>query len=343
MTSFQDLRRSLLVIGIALIAGLLLVVFMSEEPINSARSFFLSVFSDRFYFGNLISNAIPLILTGLAASIAFSSSSFNLGIEGQVYLGAFVGTATGILLSGNLSGTIGITAMILVSFLFGAGAASLSAVLKIRMGVSELITSLLLSNGLILVVDYFVEGPFNDRQSGLAASLSLPANLRFSRLMQPSSLHTGIFFSLIVAFLLWFLMFRTREGFKLRISGKNRMFAHYSGVNTSKVIFWSLFLSGGLASTAGIIDVIGAHGRVMRGFSAGYGWNGIAVALIARNHPLFVIPAALFFAYLESGAQISSIEASVTPELAKIVQAVVFFLVTAEALAPVSFRRRRYV
>jgi len=82
MTSFQDLRRSLLVIGIALIAGLLLVVLMSEEPINSARSFFLSVFSDRFYFGNLISNAIPLILTGLAASIAFSSSSFNLGIEG---------------------------------------------------------------------------------------------------------------------------------------------------------------------------------------------------------------------------------------------------------------------
>jgi simple sugar transport system permease protein len=93
-----------------------------------------------------------------------------------------------------------------------------------------------------------------------------------------------------------------------------------------------MFLSGGLAAVGGIVDVLGVHGRVLRGFSGGYGWNGIAVALIARNHPLGVVPAALFFAYLESGAQIASFEAGLTPEISRIVQAVVFYLVTAEAV-----------
>lgn len=334
--------RSFIVIALALAAGLVLVLIMSEEPLNATRAFFLSVFSNRFYFGNLLAYSIPLILTGLAASFAFTSSCFNLGIEGQVYLGALAGTAAGTLLFGRLSGVAGIFVMIIVSFLFGATAAGISALLKTRLGVNELISSLLLSNGLVLVVDYFIEGPLNDRPSGLAATVSLPDEFRFERLMSPSNLHSGIFFSIVAAIILWFFLFRTREGFKMRIAGMNRRFAYYSGVDTKKVIFWSLFVSGGLASTAGIVDVIGIHGRVMRGFSSGYGWNGIAIALVARNHPLMVIPAALFFAYLESGAQIASLEANVTTEVAKIAQAVIFFLVTAEALIPEGFWRKRY-
>lgn len=335
--------RSFLVMALALAAGLALVFLMSEEPFNATRAFFLSPFSNRFYFGNLLAYSIPLMLTGLAASIAFTSSCFNLGMEGQVYLGALGGTAAGILLAGKVSGALGIFTMIIVSFLFGATAAGISALLKTRLGVNELISSLLLSNGLVIIVDYFIEGPLNDRPSGLAATVTLPDEFRFGGLMLPSYLHSGIIFSITAAVILWFFLFRTREGFKMRITGKNRRFAYYSGVDTKKVIFWSLFLSGGLASTAGIIDVIGIHGRVMRGFSSGYGWNGIAIALIARNHPLMVVPAALFFAYLESGAQIASLEANVTPEVAKIVQAVIFFLVTAEALIPRGFWRKRYV
>ncbi|MDK2944792.1 MAG: riboflavin transport system permease protein [Mesotoga sp.] len=342
ISRLHNLGRSLLVIAISLSAGLLLVMLMSDDPGHAARAFFLSVFSNRFYFGNLLAHSIPLMLTGLAASVAFTASCFNLGMEGQVYLGALAGTSVGILISDLVPGAIGIAFMFTVSFFFGASVASISAILKIRTGVSELISSLLLSNGIVLVVDYFVEGPLNDRASGLAASISLPAKFRFNGLMLPSGLHTGIFFSLCAAFLLWFFLFKTREGFKIRIVGKNRAFAFYAGLKTNRLLFWALFLSGGLASTAGIIDVVGIHGRVMRGFSSGYGWNGIAIALIARNNPVMVIPAALFFAYLESGAQIAALEANITPEFARIVQAVIFFLITAEALVPKHLGRKRY-
>ncbi|MBN2219409.1 MAG: ABC transporter permease [Kosmotogaceae bacterium] len=342
ISKLHNLGRSLMVVGISLIVGLLLVILMSDDPGDAAKAFFLSVFSNRFYFGNLLAHSIPLMLTGLAASVAFAASCFNLGMEGQVYLGALAGTSAGIFLSDLVPGAIGIALMFTVSFFFGASLASISAILKIRTGVSELISSLLLSNGIVLAVDYFVEGPLNDKASGLAASISLPAEFRFSGLMMPSSLHTGIFFSLFTAFLLWFFLFKTREGFKIRIVGKSRTFAFYTGLNTDKLLFWAMFLSGGLASTAGMIDVVGIHGRVMRGFSSGYGWNGIAIALIARNHPLLIIPAAIFFAYLESGAQIASLEANITPEFARIVQAVIFFLVTAEALVPKHLGRKRY-
>ena len=100
-----------------------------------------------------------------------------------------------------------------------------------------------------------------------------------------------------------------------------------------------MLMSGGFAGLAGIIDIYGIHGRMIRGYSTGYGWNGIAVALIARNHPLLVIPAAIFFAYLESGANVASLFSDITPEIARIIQAAVFYLVTAEGL--LSFIRAR--
>ncbi|HQN28666.1 MAG TPA: ABC transporter permease, partial [Mesotoga sp.] len=161
---------------------------------------------------------------------------------------------------------------------------------------------------------------------------SLGKEVILPRILEPSSLYSGLFLALITAVLLWAFMFRSRPGYDFRVTGKSSIFAYYGGINVKAVYFWSMFLSGGLAAVGGTVDVLGVHGRVLRGFSGGYGWNGIAVALIARNHPLGVIPAALFFAYLESGAQIASFEAGLTPEISRIVQSVVFYLVTAEAV-----------
>lgn len=323
--------RALFTLAIALAVGFVVIVLTEEEPLEATSAFFLSVFTNTFYFGNLLSASIPLIFTGLAASIAFSSSSFNLGLEGQVYLGALTGTYIGVRMGGT-SPLIVVPVVLLSGFLSGALVAGISGLLKGLRGVNELISSLLLSNGIVLVVDYIIEGPFNDRPSGLAASTSLGKEVILPRILEPSSLHSGLFLALITAVLLWAFMFRSRPGYDFRVTGKSSIFAYYGGINVKAVYFWSMFLSGGLAAVGGTVDVLGVHGRVLRGFSGGYGWNGIAVALIARNHPLGVIPAALFFAYLESGAQIASFEAGLTPEISRIVQSVVFYLVTAEAV-----------
>ncbi|SSC11737.1 Inner-membrane translocator [Mesotoga infera] len=325
------IARTLSTLVIALSVGFIVIVMTVEEPLEAIFAFFLSVFTNTFYFGNLLSASVPLIFTGLAAAVAFSSSSFNLGLEGQVYLGALVGTYIGVRMGGT-SPLLILPVVILSGFFSGALIAGISGLLKGFRGVNELISSLLLSNGIVLVVDYIIEGPFNDGPSGLAASMSLGKEVMLPRILEPSSLHSGLFLALIMAVLLWAFMFRTRPGYDFRVTGKSPRFAYYGGINVKAVYFWSMFLSGGLAAVGGIVDVLGVHGRVLRGFSGGYGWNGIAVALIARNHPLGVVPAALFFAYLESGAQIASFEAGLTPEISRIVQAVVFYLVTAEAV-----------
>lgn len=327
-----DFTRTLSVISIATVAGVVAIFLTSEEPIAATASFFFSVFTNEFYFGNFIAGAVPLIFTGLAASIAFSSASFNLGLEGQVYLGAFVGVFVGVKLGEAVPGFLAVPVVLLSGFLAGGLLAGLSGLLKGFKGVNELISSFLLGNGFVLLVDYFVETPFNDRASGLAASYTLDSKFKLSRILLPSNLHTGLFIALAAVAILWFFLFKTRPGYDFLVTGKDPKFAYYGGINTRGVYFWSMFLSGGLAATGGVIDVIGVHARVLRGFSAGYGWNGIAVALIARNHPLLVVPSALLFAYLESGAQIASFEVGLTPELAKIVQSIIFYLVTAQAL-----------
>jgi simple sugar transport system permease protein len=331
--------RSLFVILVALLAGMIVILAVSEDPSVAIVAFFFSTFTNTYYLGNLLANTIPLILTGLAAAIAFSASSFNLGLEGQVYMGSLVGTFFGVRILTALPPLPGTVAILLFSLISGGIIAGLSGLLKARRGVNELISSLLLSNGLILLVDYFIEGPFNDRPSGLAASFSIPSKFRFERILPPSNLHTGLFIAILASVAVWFFLFKTRGGYNLRVTGKDPEFAYYGGVNVGRVYFWAMFLSGSFAALGGMVDVLGVHGRVMRGFSSGYGWNGIAVALIARNHPLLVVPAALFFAYLEIGAQIASFEAGLTPELSRLIQSIVFYLVTADAI--LSFLRRR--
>ncbi len=114
--------------------------------------------------------------------------------------------------------------------------------------------------------------------------------------------------------------------------GKNPLFSKYGGISIHRTLFWGMMISGGLAGLAGAVDLFGVHGRMIRGFSAGYGWNGIAIALIARNHPLLVIPSALFFAWLDSGAQVASLMSDLTPEIARMIQGIIFYGITAQSL-----------
>jgi simple sugar transport system permease protein len=320
----------LLILGISLAIAVLLVFVLSKDPAKTLSLFFLGPLRNTYYFGNMINSAVPLIFGGLGVSIAIRSGNFNLGGEGQLYAGALV-TAVAALALEPL-GYAGAVLALLSGVLFAALAAALSGFCKVRWNTNELITTFLVSNTLVLITNYGVTGPFLDKATNLLSTRKIPELFHLPLILPPSNLSAAIFFALLAVVLVWVFLYRTRSGYEIRLSGLNLMFARYGGINTGFSVVVSMFLSGALYGMAGGMAVYGTYFSVVKEFSQGLGWNGVAVALIARTRPFLIVPAAIFFAWISSGARMAMQFSDVTFEIASIVQSVIFFLVSSVVL-----------
>ena len=329
---------ALLIVAIALAALIILSLLLSKTPGKTLRYFFLGPIQNTYYFGNMINTAIPLMFGGLGVSLSMRSGSFNLGGEGQLYGGAFVATISALaLVSWGIFGAI---IALLLGALAGGFLAGLSGLLRMKWNTNELITTFLVSNAVVLIVSYLIAGPFMDPETNLIATRKIPQSFRFMRILEPSNLSAALFFALIAVLLVQLYLYRTKSGYELRMFGSNPQFARYGGLSTNWYRVWPLFLSGAFYGLGGGMAIFGTYYACMKEFSVGMGWNGLAVALIARFRPAAVIPAAIFFAYIESGARNAMLHSDVTFEIASIVQAAVFFLVTSSVLQQIGKKRR---
>jgi simple sugar transport system permease protein len=321
------------IIIIALIALLVLVVLaciLSKTPGRTLFFFFIGPFRNVYSFGNMLNSAIPLIFGGLGVSIAMRTGSLNLGGEGQIYSGAFIATITALPLA--FLGFSGCLIAILAGAFFAGALAALSGFCKARWNTNELITSFLLSNAMILIVNYLVTGPFHDPETNLQSTKKIAANLRLPLILPPSNLSAALVIALAAVAAVYFFLKKTKLGYEFRISGENEVFARYGGINTKLNTVLAMFLSGALYGLAGGLCVFGAYYGTVKEFSAGLGWNGLAAALVAGFNPLAIIPASLFFAWISSGARIAMQNSDITFEIASIVQSVIFFLATSMVL-----------
>ena len=323
----MKIKIDILLIPLIAVAVLFVLIFiLSDTPLESLYYFFIGPFRNIHSFGNMLNAAIPLILGGLGISIAMKAGHLNLGGEGQIYLGAFVTTAACLSLS-----RLGIFGAFIALF-FGMSAsgamAAVSGICKARWKTNELITSFLLSAAVIPIVNYLVSGPFLDPQTSLISTKKIAENMRLPLILKPSVLSAGIFIALAAAVLVYFFVTKTKLGYEFRMAGNNEFFARYGGINTKINTVISLAISGGFYGLAGSIAVLGTHYSVIKEFSTGLGWNALAVALIAGFNPIGVIPAALFFAWINAGARISMQNTGLSSEVALIVQAVIFLLST---------------
>ena len=334
-----DLLSIVLTITAAYLVLFLSVFLLSKDPGKSIYYLMAGPFINNFYFGNLLNSMVPLIFTGLGMAIAFKADLFNLGGEGQVYSGGITAVIIGLSFSGSslltasgLGKIIGIFCILLGSFIAAGLLAAISGFFKMKWNANELLSSFLISNICILVINHLVRSVFNDPQNNLIATWTIPQEFFLKRIFLPSSLNSSVWFAVTALVFCFVYLFRTRQGYELRLCGLNRQFARYGGIASEKYLVIPLFLSGGLHGLAGAASVLGTHHSVIQGFSSGMGWNGIAIALIARNHPLAVIPAAFFLAYLDSGAKSAMIHSDLTLEIVSIAQAVVFLLITARVV-----------
>jgi len=285
------------------------------------RQMAVASFGSWFALAETLTRATPLILTGLAVAVAFRARLWNIGAEGQLYLGAIVMVAMG-------SGAVHLPAPVLLPLVMVAAAAAGAlfmlgpTILKVRLGVDEVVTTLLLNFVALLLVGLLVEGPMQDPMSmGWPQSAPVIADAALPRLIARTRLHSGLLVALCAAVLVWVFLDRTVWGLETQAVGSNARAAAYAGMPVSAVLIRAGLVSGALAGLAGAGEVAGLKGYLTQDLSPGFGYTGIVVAMLAQLQPLAVVPAAIFVAGVFVGADSMSRTAGVPSYIADLVVA----------------------
>ena len=316
-----------ILIGVALAVGLIFIV--SKDPVFSLRSFLLAPFLSRSRLSNILEGASPIIFCGLAIAVAFQAKQFNVGAEGSLYLGAALGTAFAV--STSMPAYLHVPLTLLVAAAVGAAWNLLPGILKAKWKASELVSSLMLNYVGYYVGLYLINFHFRDKKAGYLVSYQLPQTAWLQQFLPGTRLHAGIFLALFCAVLVYWYLYHTTSGYEIRMTGFNEKFARFGGINVVKVIILSQIILGLLAGMGGMTEVMGIHRRFNWQNSPGYGWDGVVVAIIGRNHPLLIIAASLFLSYLRVGGQQLNLMSDVPYEMVIVIQSIIILLITAEA------------
>ncbi len=303
-----------------------LLVLWAGAPVGPTYALLLKGgFGSVFAWSETLTRAIPLILTGLAATVAFKARLFNIGAEGQLYAGALAAVAVGGLHGGTgfeVSPWLLFPLMMLAAALAGALLLLGPALLKTKLGVDEVVTTLLLNFIMLLAVSLMLDGPMKDPTAmGWPQSVALQGELELSKLIAQTRLHTGLIGAAALAVALWALMKYTVLGFDLRALGANARAAAFAGVPVTRTVVLVALMSGALAGLAGAIEVAGRTGYVTLDMSPGYGYSGIVIAMLAALHPLGVLAASVFVAGVLVGADSMSRAVNVPTYIADVIVA----------------------
>ena len=303
-----------------------LLVLWAGAPVGQTYALLVKGgFGSVFALSETFTRAIPLMLTGLAAAVAFRARLFNIGAEGQLYAGALAAVAVGGLHGGSgfeVSPWVLFPLMMLAAALAGAALLLGPALLKAKMGVDEVVTTLLLNFIMLLLVSLMLDGPMKDPTAmGWPQSVALQSDLELSRLIAQTRLHTGLIGAVALAVGLWALLKYTVTGFDIRAVGANARAAAFAGVPITRTVVLVAVLSGALAGLAGAIEVAGRTGYVTLDMSPGYGYSGIVIAMLAALHPLGVVAGSVFVAGVLVGADSMSRAVNVPTYIADVIVA----------------------
>jgi ABC-type uncharacterized transport system permease subunit len=288
--------------------------------------------------------ATPYIFAGLAVALAFKGGLFNIGAEGQLAVGAvfaaLIGYALPEWLGRDIPTIIHLPLAILVGMLMGALWAAIVGFLKAYTGGHEVINTIMMNYIALNTISFLLNGPMKDpNPNNVTARTPLIAeSARIPVIFNGLRIHWGFVLALLVAYLVWWLLNKTTLGFEIRTVGANPDAAKYAGINVKRIIILTMALSGMLAGLAGTIEVTGLNYRHELGFSIGYGFDAIAIALLGRSHPLGVVLAAILFAAMRNGATRMQFLTQMPVDLISMLQALILLFVAADAIIRYIYR-----
>ncbi len=335
----RDLLVPIVSVLLALLVGAIFILIVGENPLHAYKVLFLESFGSIRSIATTLQRATPLIFTGLAVAFAFRCGLFNIGAEGQLYVGAMAAAIVGITFTG-LPKIIHLPMAIIAGMVAGGLWAAVPGLLKAKLGVHEVINTIMMNFIAFYLTDFLVTGPFHGGRWAPETDRIMPTAV-LERLFVPTRLNTGIILAVVAIILVYIILWKTRTGYEIRAVGFNPTAAEYGGISVSKNIVLAMVLSGALASLAGVEQILGVHGRFIQRFSPDLGFMGIAVALLGKNHPVGVFFAAVLFGALRTGAAAMDRLTDVPRELVVIIQALIIMFVAADELTRRLIARRR--
>lgn len=350
-----DLREVLLIpllaVFLALVIGALIMMATSVAPATILKSF-VAMADGSLGSMNAISEtltaSIPLVMAGLGIGLAFRAGLFNIGAEGQMVVGGLA-TAIAAFSFTGLPMILHLPLALLIGMSVGAVYAAIAGVLRATTGAHEVISTIMLNLISFRLLDYLLRQPYIQKEGradpisrAVLETAELPRLLTF---LDPNlRLHLGLFIMLAAVAIVWWLLFRSKLGFAFRISGENPGAARYAGIRAGLTVVLAMAIAGALAGLAGATQVSGVLGRATPGFTAGIGFDAIAVALLGRSHPVGILLAGLLFGALEAGGRQMQVDAGVSIDMISIIQALIIIFVAAplliKRLFPPLFRNR---
>lgn len=317
----------------------LLLLLANADPFAAFYNFLIAPLSNSVSAIEVLVKSTPLLFTGAAVTFAFAAGYWNIGAEGQLYAGAIAAAGMGIAVKG-LPPVLAILLMIVAGFAAGMAWALIPALLKIKLAVDEVVTTLLLNTVILFFVSFLLNGVWRDPISGWPQSPTIADEAIFPKLIPMSRLHLGFLLAWVVIGITYLILRRSALGLRMRSIGLNPEAARFAGVNVNRTILTAALVSGGIAGLAGMSEVAGIHYHLIDAISPGYGYTGIIAATLGGLNPLGVSLASLFIGLIETGAQSVSQVMGVPIYLGNVVESALL-LVTLSMLLLQNYRIRR--
>jgi simple sugar transport system permease protein len=316
----------------ALGVGAFLILLSGSNPIAAYRALFAESFFDYWGIANTLVKTSPMLLAGLAVILPYKAGLFNIGAEGQIYLGGLFGAVIALALP-DMPGWLGIPVILAASMLGGALWAAIPGYLRAYRGINEVIVTLLMNFIAIYIVSYAVSGPLLAEGAPYPYSEEVADQFHLPILMSQTDAHLGVVIGIVAAVLITFWLRSTPSGFQLQLVGRNQAAARYAGVKTKRTMMTAMMLGGALAGLAGGLEVLGLKYRLFHLFSAGYGYDGIIVAFIAALNPILAPLSAFFLAGLSAGAGTMQRAVGVEGSVVEAIQGIVVLFAAASLMA----------
>ena len=330
----------LISIVLAFIIGAGILALSGFSPLKAYGAMLSGAFDSARHVGDFLEYAMVLCICGLACVLGARVGIFNVGGEGQLLLGAIFACQVGIWLDG-FSPWLVIPAAALAAMIVGGFYAFIPGVLKVKVKVNEVITTIMMNSIAIYFCAYLSNGPLKTTERGIASGTAkIDTSFAFSRVINLSNLTTSIFLSVAIALMVWYLMKKSVTGYEMKLTGENERFAHYMGIPSDKLMLLGMVISGAICGLVGMFEVFGLHKRFIDSVSNEFYYDGMLVAMIMRYEPTGIILMSLFFGILKIGGT-GMEKIGIPSETILIVQSIIIFFMAAERGISASVRERR--
>ncbi|MDR1209693.1 MAG: ABC transporter permease [Clostridiales bacterium] len=325
-----NVLRTAIAVTLALVIAFILLLSVSKHPLDDMATFLFGPFTSVNRFALMFEKVTPLLFTGVAVCLMYACGQINLAAEGAFFAGAFV--CTPIAMQAGIAAGLHPVLCVLAAGCAGAVICGIPAVMHVKLNVMTVVSSLMINYVSLYLGLYLVLNFFRDPRAGYEASYEFAMSARLPSATNMANIHPGLLVGVLAVIFGYVLLYKTVFGYNVRMIGQNKRFAQYSGINVGLTVILVQLLAGFLAGAGGSMEVLGMYNRFKYTGLTNHGWDGVMIAVLARNNPAYVPFAVIFLAYVRTAADVLSRTSEVPTEVVKVIQAAVIIFIAAESL-----------